>query len=233
MMARKTPSSIARGMVLLSVNLLPPRHRDARLERWRARVWFGICVSCAVLLAGVYGTWSAVWAGDGRDLSAEIAKVTVEIDDNTRASAAIRANINEDRVSLDVEQAITQQPDWSLLLALLSKARGDEIILDRVALEIPPELIVTPSAVIKPEAGGAVMPRNREALFADPSRMLVRLTGYGRSQPALSGFVLRLEALGLFDTVAILKNTREPFLNGEAVAFRVECLIRGGGGAER
>ena len=62
--------------------------------------------------------------------------------------------------------------------------------------------------------------------MADPQGgFLLGLRGYGRSQAAVAKFVLRLEQTGLFQEVKTLKRTREAFLDAEAVAFRLECLL--------
>jgi hypothetical protein len=49
------------------------------------------------------------------------------------------------------------------------------------------------------------------------------LRGLGRTQSAVSQFVLRLEKLGPFDRVKLIDTRREPFLENEAFAFHVEC----------
>ena len=60
----------------------------------------------------------------------------------------------------------------------------------------------------------------------------INIEGLGRSNSAVSEFVLRLESLGLFDSVVLQKGTRETFLSGEAVAFRIQCGIKADGGAK-
>jgi hypothetical protein len=47
----------------------------------------------------------------------------------------------------------------------------------------------------------------------------------GRSQAAVSQFVLRLEQLGLFDRVTLLDTRREPFGADSAVGFRAVCIM--------
>ena len=45
----------------------------------------------------------------------------------------------------------------------------------------------------------------------------------GRSQSAVAQYVLRLETMGLFAKVNLVETRREPFLDGQAIAFRVAC----------
>jgi hypothetical protein len=60
------------------------------------------------------------------------------------------------------------------------------------------------------------------------STRLLTITGYGRSQAAVSHFVLRLEEAQLFDQVTLIKTSREPFAASDAYAFQIECSLSGG-----
>ena len=67
-----------------------------------------------------------------------------------------------------------------------------------------------------------------DLLAQEPSTdrsFLIRLVGYARSQAAVSQFVLRLEAAGLFDRVTVMRTAREPFLDDQAIAFHLQCLL--------
>ncbi len=55
--------------------------------------------------------------------------------------------------------------------------------------------------------------------------MVLSISGLGRSQPAVSQFVLRLEAMHLFARVTLLDTNRETFLGGEALGFRIDCSL--------
>jgi hypothetical protein len=43
----------------------------------------------------------------------------------------------------------------------------------------------------------------------------------------VSQFVLRLEQTGLFESVELVKTNREPFLATDAVAFKLDCQLKG------
>ena len=43
----------------------------------------------------------------------------------------------------------------------------------------------------------------------------------------MAQFVLELEATELFERVNLLQTTRQEFLGGEAVAFELDCPLRG------
>jgi hypothetical protein len=64
---------------------------------------------------------------------------------------------------------------------------------------------------------------------AQPRRFTVELRGLATTQPAVSQFVLRLQQIGLFDDVKLLRTGREPVFNTSAVSFEITCVIGEGG----
>ena len=68
--------------------------------------------------------------------------------------------------------------------------------------------------------GGAAV-----SLAFGPRRHQLRVTGFGKTRHAVSEFTLRLEKTGLFGEVRCVHTERKPFLEGEAVAFAVECQL--------
>ena len=134
---------------------------------------------------------------------------------------ALRGRIGRAEARLTSGRAVGEQPDWSLLLAMLSSALGDETVLRSIRLQAPPE--AAPGA-----AGSSGKPGR-----ADAARTLqpisLEVTGLGRTQQVVSEFVLRLEHTPLFETVRLVDTRREPFLNDHAVVFRIECVLEAGG----
>jgi hypothetical protein len=53
----------------------------------------------------------------------------------------------------------------------------------------------------------------------------LKLSGFGRTQTSVSQFVLRLERIGIFESVRLLNSYRQAFLNDQAIAFSLECRI--------
>src|SRR5205823_4400966 len=135
----------------------------------------------------------------------------------SKSLAVLRGQLNEARSVLRAGRAVLDLPDWSLLLALVGSLRGTDVVLDRCELDRPAgrASLVTAAAAVAPPTDSS-----------GPS--LLRLQGHGRSQAAVSQFALRLERTDLFDNVAWLKTAREPFLGGDAVAFRLECQLKTG-----
>lgn len=214
---------------MFTVNLIPMRRREQRKLRARRNAWIIAACGYVIILGAGYGVWHAVWGAGDRDLSRQLTLVNGDTDEASKALARLRAELSDAKLALQVNETIASQPDWSVLLALLAKLRGDEIVLNHCAMvssvekmaaadkpvEKPPAKPQTESVPVLPALGLEV-----------PNHIVVSVRGYGRSQAAVQQFVLRLEQCGLFDTVAMLGTTREGFASVDAVAFRLECSLR-------
>lgn len=192
------------------VNLIPTRYRHQRILRARQNGWLRILVIYSMLLTAGYGGWRMIWGNDGQDLTRQLAIAHGDLEVLNRSITRLRAVFSETQGMLRANQAVMGQPDWSLLLALVARLRGEEVILNRCALDAVQASPQTASA------GGVEV----------PSTPLLQLQGYGKTQTAVSQFSLRLEQTGLFEAVTLLKTNRESLLSGEAIAFRMECRLK-------
>lgn len=193
-----------------SVNLIPIRHRQQRKLYARRKKWIRLVSIYTVVLTVTYGAWDVLWENDGRDLSRQLALVRGDLGELTKSNARQRVAFNETQMILRANQSVNGQPDWSLLLALVAKLRGDDLVLNQCGLD---------AASTSPKTAPAIL----EVSIAVP---LLRLKGYGKTQAAVSQFALRLEETGLFESVSLLKTRRESFLAGEAIGFQVECRVK-------
>ena len=127
--------------------------------------------------------------------------------------------LNEVALILDSTRLATNQPDLSILLALLSSSADEQTFLNRVELKLNAE----PAAETTPHPLGVVhMPQPGN--HADEQRgPVVVVTGFARSQSALSRFVMKLEDAAVFERVTILQNSSQPLFAGDAVGFKLEC----------
>lgn len=192
-----------------SVNFIPMRRREARKLQARKRGWTLAAVVYGSVLALACLVWRAAWSADARDLGHELSTVRAEVDETNRAIAQLRASLSAARQTLSLNRAVAGQPDWSQLLAIVADERGDDVVLNRVAVDAPPDTgadAAKGAAVTKP--------------------LFLRVGGYGRTQGAVSQFVLRLEQTGLFESVSLIKTNREPFLATDAVAFKLDCQLK-------
>jgi hypothetical protein len=192
---------------MIHVNLIPMRRRHQRLQRARRRAWIAVASVYALALALGYGSWRGLWNEDDRDLTRQLTLARGDIDEADKSIAHVRSTFNIVSGELRANETITGQPDWSVLLALIAKLRGDEVVLDHCGLD------ATNWDAGTPKGAAAVV---------------LRLQGHGRTQAAVSQFVLGLEQTGLFEAVSILKTNREAFGGTDAIAFKLECRLRNG-----
>lgn len=212
-------------MSMRAVNLVPSPRRYAATARRRARRWCWCVAGYAALLLSGYAVSSAIISAEGDDKSAMLEKTTRQIDDLNTASAALKPQLAEAHTRLAVARTVGDQPDWSLLLAILSSTVDDEIVLtstklDDVAPENQPAQKQPSRVPAKPDTNAAP---------AQAAMLRVTLQGMGRSPAAVTQFVLRLERLGMFERVDLARSTRQNLGTIDANVFRIECLLQRSG----
>lgn len=194
---------------MISVNLIPSERKFARARRTRIRRWLWAGGVYALALAGAL-VWARYRLGVEPDaIDARLVAVAGDIQSAERKAESLRAVLAAAKKELAASRAVTDHPDWSILLGLVSGLREGEIVLDSCEL-----------APIEPVPGAA--PTGR--------RYLLRLGGIGREQPDIPRFVLRLEQTGLFERVAIVDSRARSVGEAEVHGFRVECTLRDPGG---
>ncbi len=105
--------------------------------------------------------------------------------------------------------------------ALLSTTLGDRIILRNCKLTT----LRKSSGARGPVTASTVEDRSVTGDARESTTIQLGLDGFGLAQPDVSEFVLRLEETSLFRQVKLLDTRREPFLNSDAIAFHIECLL--------
>jgi Tfp pilus assembly protein PilN len=194
------------------INLISSTRRMDRRQRVRRRSWVVAFVSYSVLIAAA----SLIYRGidtyaDAGTLTENLAGLDAELGEIEKQRAGLRPELAELRLVLTAGRSITDQPDWSLLLIYLAdEVLGEEIILSGCAL-------------------GPVVGGGQDKNIQDSS-VAVTLTGHAKTTSDVSRFVLRLEESGLFNRVTLERTSREPFLDGQAIAFEIYSLMSNGGG---
>jgi Tfp pilus assembly protein PilN len=228
------------------VNLIPLHRRRAKARASRKRAWFAIGGSYTALLL-VAGVALVMTAGPTNAPLRELAKATSDMERSNRQLLGIQATLAEAQQTLTAAHAVSDQPDWSIMLALLSESQGDEVVLNRC--ELTPskdEPIVPPGGTMPPNAAAPLPPAppsgvQNVSLPAKPAtparpvgRVVLSVGGIGRNQAAVATFVLQLESTELFEHVNLLQTSRQEYLGTEAVAFSLDCPLRGqtGGGGQ-
>ncbi len=201
-------------MTATGVNLIPAARRQAKQRQVRVRLWLTGCVVYTALWFAAFVAAQVVVRSEDRALRATFVEASAQVQEAEKTVAALRGRIGRDEARLASGHAVGEQPDWSLLLAMLSSALGDETVLRSIRLQAPPE--AAPGG--PGGGGGSAVARTLPPITLD-------LTGLGRTQQVVSEFVLRLEHMPLFKQIRLVDTRREPFLNDHAVVFRIECVL--------
>ena len=207
-------------------NLIPAHRRDIRMRGVRLRQWVVVCIVYTVVLGLGYGICRGFWIEAG-DPTTELGEVAKQIDQSNQAIDVLSQDLATAKLMLDATLRVVDQPDWSALLALTARTLGDQIVLTQCqVLELTEGDSFTPAA--RHGRGGG-----RTALRHEmPDAFTVELSGYGRSPQAVARFVLRLEETRLFEQVTVRSTDRQPFREGDAIAFAIGCTLGGKGDSD-
>lgn len=201
------------------VNLIPTDRLARKRRMARLRIWAVICGAYLTLLILASLCAHAIRTGDGA--VAEELKSSEQCAQRYNASIMeLRADLAKTRTALEMSRAMSNQPDWSKLLFLLGGQLGEEVVLNNCQL-------VATNKDGKEGAGylqGSASPLATDMPLPE-RRYKLELSGFGRKQSSVARFVLRLEEIGVFDSVKLINAYRQPFMNNRAVAFSVECSI--------
>ncbi len=208
-------------MSVISVNLVPSARREAQVRGARIRFWFMTCTIYGLGWLAVLVLVGATALNDDAGLRDELRQVNDLVGESESELATFRGELGRSRGELATSLTIGKQPDWSVLLALLSTTLGDRIMLRNCKLTT---LHKSPGPR-GPVMASTVEDRSMTGVARESTTIQLQLDGFGLAQQAVSEFVLRLEETSLFRQVKLLETRREPLLDGEAIAFHIECLL--------
>jgi Tfp pilus assembly protein PilN len=158
------------------------------------------------------------------DATVSLERVGRQVDSLRTAIAGLRPQLAELHARWDVARQVGDQPDWSDLLVILNSAVDDRIVMTGVRMNLLSSDDSRKDA--RPRTGAQPAPEPVEANTAKtPMKLLVALQGYATSQASVAQFVLRLEALGLFERVTLTNSNRQAMAVREVTTFRIECVI--------
>ena len=215
---------------MISINLIPLQRLEARHRRRRIRAWTTAISIYAVLLIAGSAAVHIFWDKTERELSQELATIDRKLTDLNRQLQAIHPELTEATIQLDASRAVAVQPDWSVLLALLSRLRGENIVLERCALipeTVLPESRPAPVSVpTTPVTATSAGPARTARSVRKAMNVRLEIKGLGRTHQDVSRFVLSLEETGLFNEVKLMETLRQSFRTEHAISFRVNCSMR-------
>lgn len=202
------------GVDMYEVNLIPIDRQIAKRRSALTRLWIGLCSGYVASLALIWMI-SAGSAYVGDDPQERIQAVSEQIEQSKVANITLTVQLTQARSVFEASRQIGERPDWSILMALISQTRGDQIVLKRLAVQ-------------QARSNGSMTDR-----LAVSDGYRVRIDGYGLTQGAVSSFALHLERTKVFSRVTVLTTSREPFMGKSAVGFEFECLLGEQGGQLR
>ena len=199
----------------IRIDLTPVYRKESQKRKGRIQRWtYAGCIYLIVLVA-ITLTCHVISTNGDHQIEIEMVQVNARIDATSTELNDLQIQIDEAKTTLRANNALREHPNWSLMLALLANALGQDLVLRECDLNLQ-----TPSKTTPNTALTANTTPNQDA----PQRAFrLTLRGFGRSQAAISQFTLRLEQTEIFDQVKLVDTSLEPFLSGKAIAFHVEC----------
>lgn len=204
------------------VNLIPAARLAGKRRNARLCVWAAVCGAYAMALIAGSTTLQALRANEDRNLNGQHATLAEQVEQGNRDLLEFRKELGQATMRLEAARAIHHQPDWSKLFAGLSDRLGDEIVLSQCQFMT----LTNDNKPVAEQWAGSMPAKPLGTLLAE-CRYTLRLSGFGKSQESVSRFVLRLEGTGVFHLVRLVSSCRQMFLDKEAVAFTVECHLKG------
>jgi Tfp pilus assembly protein PilN len=203
------------------VNLIPESRRLAKHRRVRIRGWTMGCAAYAIVLIAVCTGVRATFSPRSDRIVADRAEAAKQITELDGQVTATRARLTEVKVKLQTIRLVTSQPDWSILLAALGNAMGDDAVLNTISLEPLHGSTAVAASVPGKGSGKAPVPESS----GQPTQWRLDLQGHSLSQPSVSKLISRLQQTGLFQDITLQRTRREPFFGGQAIAFQMQCLL--------
>ena len=202
--------------MMRGVNLIPAYRQTARQSQRRMRGWIKITTAYAALALAVCAGIRLNGGNSDIAIGNELQQYQQHIDQLNASVVDLRKQLTESETARQSAIAISDQPDWSILFSILSTSIGDEVVLRDVQLR--PDHTA---------AAQAKSPAQQHQLLT------LQMHGFAKSQPAVSQLVLRLQQLGLFDDVKLVRTGREAVENIQAVSFDITCSLSDTGGSGR
>jgi hypothetical protein len=201
------------------VNLIPGKRRDAKARKDRRRKWVLALASYLVVLLAGYFLLDHYALGNTQALRSQSKKALMELGRSRQLTGALNQELAQTGKKLQTAQEIGGQPDWGALLAILAQNASENVLLNSCRMDR------AQAADNAPKGGEA-------KAGSDESPVVLELGGFAKAQSDVSEYVLRLEKLGLFEKVKLVKTSRETYLAQEAVSFQLECTLQGNGGSK-
>jgi len=200
------------------INLIPAQRLLSKRRKRHLRIWVMICGAYCTSLSVAMLSARAFCRGDSGAAAEKLQSTEQCVQQYNSATERLQKELADASAALEINKVLRGQPDWSKLLVLLSSELGDEVVLSSCQL------------ISVDKASENITDHLQQWLLSSPlgallveQRHRLNVSGFGRTQSSVSQFVLGLERAQIFDSVRLIDSNRQAFLNGEAVAFSIEC----------
>jgi Tfp pilus assembly protein PilN len=212
-----------------SVNLVPLDCLHARVRSKRRNTWTVLTLGAGVFVLSVWlvsGTASNAVNRVGQHLGETRARQSVLDGELANANASRTALIER----LGLLSGLQQEQPWAGRLAVLAARIPPGVVLTHVTAgdQVPRSPAAQPLAsLVRPAAAG-----ERDASVAAGSRqrgqsLAVQLSGVAVDHDELARLIEALRGSEGWGQVKLIRAARQPFLNGLAVGFQLQCERRG------
>jgi hypothetical protein len=196
------------------VNLLPASRRRQRAAATRVRCWAAINLAALAFAAGAIVLALAMRPPIG-DIRATMADVEGDIRAVHGQLAQLGPRLQDRRRVLEAIDHVRDQPNWAILLTLLSQLREHDAMLRSVRVDASAAGASVIDAALAAQRGNL----HRPAAFN------VHVDGLAPSQADVSSVVLACEQTGLFTTVKLVNTASHTFLDKPVTRFELQGRI--------
>jgi hypothetical protein len=207
-------------MVMPALNLLSTARKMRIVRRRRLVSWQRWGGAYAGLLVVVCAAAASTGKSDLSEARASLS--TQELRNEARKTEIqdLQKQVAGAQRALRAIQAVREQPDWSILVSIISDLTPAEVSLQRIRVEpIAPSAPATARGAAKPASGKGL---------TEPDQFKIHLEGFALKQEHATALAISLENSMVFDEVKLISSKREAFRDADAVRFNIECIILGG-----
>jgi Tfp pilus assembly protein PilN len=192
------------------INLLPVGFITRRRTRSRIRLWSRVCTLAALVAVALLVWVAGVLSPRGKDRVAQLEESRAALKRAQEEATQGRRQVVEAEAALRANMAVSDLPDWGLLLAVVPAKAGPGVTLTACTL--------TPRS-----DGGAVRPGRVE-------RYQLTIEGVAREARLATDLALELEGLGVFENVKLLETARAVHQGRDVASFKMLCVVQDSAG---
>lgn len=206
------------------INLIPMEFIQSRRYRLRVRRWSILGGAYGLVLLAITIVLQATWSFDDQAVAEQLNRATQGMQAAEKTMADLRIQLAEAVKQLEAGRAVSVQPDWSVLLALLSDARQSSVALQSISVQPLEIKDHSASAAAPSKQTGSPQAKTAAAAIQRPNYLLT-ISGLSQGQNEVSKFALRLERTGLFTQVALKESVRQTIGSTRVAGFKINCEL--------